>query len=360
MRRGLTLVELLVVVGVIGVLIAILAPATQRVREAAHRSQCANNLRQFGLAMHGYHTAHKFFPPGVVTESDIQDSFHAGWSYFLDHLDQPAIQGLYRFDACWYDPANEPAVAREVAVFYCPSNRRSGSIDLTVASQQWNCPLPATVGAIDYLLCKGANASLMGDPTKTPLAVRGLFAVTLADRGEDGDFSRAHMPRFRLRIKNVSDGLSSTLAIGEGAGGTEMYLVADLADPSQPVIDPFRGGPTMIDQAWGASSFSDAQHPWYGGIFGVTAQYGLPGDPRDEPMNRRPSTPTLVAPDSSGTNASGKCRVGGFRGVHPGGCNFLFADGRVHWLAATIDPAVYRALSTYADGETVAAPDVLP
>lgn len=357
-RPALTLIELLVVIAIVSILIAMLVPAVQRVRESAQRANCASNLRQMGLALHGYHDANRFFPPGAVTEFDIQDSFHAGFTYLLPHLEQENLRKLYNFEAPWFDKTNYAAVKYEIPIFYCPSNRRGGTMDLTLAIQQWSCEMPPVVGAIDYLLCKGANAALNGDPTKAPTQARGMFNVTFADRDDDGTFQQTHMPRFRVRIKNMTDGLSSTLAIGEGAGGNPLYLVADLGNPGQPVTEPFRGAPTMIDQAWSASSFSDAQHPWYGGIFGVTAQYGLAPDPRDEPMNRRPSTPTIVGADSSGTNANGKSWVGGFRSVHPGGCNFLYADGSVHWLVETIDPAVYRGLSTYAGGECISGAEI--
>ena len=100
----------------------------------------------------------------------------------------------------------------------------------------------------------------------------------------------------------------------------------------------------------GAPSITDAGHPWYSSVFAVTAQYGRGADPRDEPMNRRPGTPSVFSGDG---NASGSNYLSGFRSVHGDGCNFVFADGSVHFIAYTIRPAVYRALSTYAGGESI-------
>jgi prepilin-type processing-associated H-X9-DG protein len=154
-----------------------------------------------------------------------------------------------------------------------------------------------------------------------------------------------------VRLTDIHDGLTNTLAIGDAAGGNVRYLVGDVANPGQPVLPPFVTGPVPMEQSWGAASLTDAVHPWYAGLFGTTAQYGQAPDPRDEPMNRRPGTPSIVGNDLSGTNASGRDYCSGFRSLHTGGCNFLLADGSVRFLTESIAPATYRALSTYDGGE---------
>jgi prepilin-type processing-associated H-X9-DG protein len=245
-----------------------------------------------------------------------------------------------------------------VKLFFCPSNRTQGYIDLAPIIQQWNSPMPPTVGGCDYVLCKGANAGLSADPSLIPLPVRGLFNITQADRSVvDGQFRWGPTPQFRVRLTDICDGLSSTFALGEAAGGNPSFLVADINNPSHCVTEPFINGPAVMDQAWSAASLGDSSHPWYAGLFGVTAQFGLSPIPADEPMNRRPGMPTIIGGDSSGYNVSGRDRVSGFRSMHPGGCNFLYADGSARWISQGIAPAVYRALSTYAGGETIAVGD---
>ena len=147
-RRAFTLIELLVVIAIIAILIGLLVPAVQQVRESASRIQCQNNLKQMGIALHAYHTERGSFPPGLVSRSSVvTDGDHTGFTYLLPYLEQQNLQRLYDFDVSWFAAANYRAVGTEVALFYCPSNRGGGSIDLTAVSARWNTPLPPTAAA---------------------------------------------------------------------------------------------------------------------------------------------------------------------------------------------------------------------
>jgi prepilin-type N-terminal cleavage/methylation domain-containing protein/prepilin-type processing-associated H-X9-DG protein len=358
-RAAFTLIELLVVIAIVAVLIGLLLPAVQKVREAASRMKCANNLKQFGLALHGFHDANGYLPPGLATEGNNQDCFHTGFTYLLPHIEQDNIYRLYHFDQQWYAVENYPAVEQQAAIFFCPSNRSSGTIDLTPFIKQWGAPMPPYVGACDYVLCKGANACLWTDTSQIPPQARGLFNEVQfgSTVNPSGQGPWVPIPQQSVRLTNITDGLSSTLAIGEAAGGNPYYAVADINNLSQPATEPFVNGPATMDQAWGVASMGDYQHPWYAGILGVTAQIGFGADPMDEPMNRRLGMPTILGGDPTGSNSTGLDRVSGFRSMHLIGGNFLFADGSVHFLAQTIDPATYRALSSYAGGEVISGGD---
>jgi prepilin-type N-terminal cleavage/methylation domain-containing protein/prepilin-type processing-associated H-X9-DG protein len=342
-RPAFTLVELLVVIAIIGVLIGLLLPAVQKVREAANRIACRNNLKQLGLALHNYHDAVGEFPGGVIAIDDVQDGWATGFSYLLTYVEQQNLQNLYRFDVTWYDAANYAAVGTEVRLFFCPSNRKTGRMDLRPIAAQWNTPLPPFAASTDYAFSKGASGAIHADALRVPPGARGVFGI--ARRGADGTVTGI------TRLTDVTDGTSNTFAMGEAAGGS--FPVRSLTNPGETVSDPFTGQPALLEQSWGATGFGDPSHAWYGSVLATTAQFGLPPDPRDEPMNRRPGTPTVWGSDSSGMNSSGRDLVSGFRSRHPGGCHFLFCDGSVRYVREGIAPSTYRALSTAAGGEVV-------
>src|SRR5262245_58062841 len=114
-RRGFTLIELLVVIAILAVLIGLLLPAVQQIREAANRVACANNLKQLGLALHNYHGDYGKFPPGAVGPFASLPRFaglkhHGLGTYLLPYLEQSALARQYSWDVSWFDPPNQPAV----------------------------------------------------------------------------------------------------------------------------------------------------------------------------------------------------------------------------------------------------------
>jgi prepilin-type processing-associated H-X9-DG protein/prepilin-type N-terminal cleavage/methylation domain-containing protein len=342
-RTAMTLVELLVVLAIVAVLMALLLPAVQRVREAANRAACGNNLKQIGLALHGYHDAFGSFPPGFTTSAgnDLQNGGFGGFIPLLPFLEQDNWFRQWDPHATWYDPPNAAIVAIEVRIFYCPSNRHGGVIDTAFMVPFAGRPLP-DVAACDYLLCKGANAALC-QVTQVPEQARGAFDVNT-----------------HTRMADIADGTSHTFAVGEGAGGTPLFGIRHYYPDTTEAPDLFPGQSPLIDQSWSSGPMAtQALHTdglLGGSCLGVTAQRGGYVPPFDEAMNNPLG---LAAIDNnngctnSGTEPGGYDTISGFRSVHPGGCNFLFCDGGVRFVSQAIAPDTYRALSTIAGGEFV-------
>src|SRR5438445_13771503 len=127
-RRGFTLIELLVVIAIIAILMALLVPAVQKVREAAARTQCRNNLKQIGLALHGYHDRNKPFPPGYISAvgpNGPDDDRGPGWgwaAHILPDIEQAPLFRQIRFDKDIADPLNAQERMAVLPIFVCPSD----------------------------------------------------------------------------------------------------------------------------------------------------------------------------------------------------------------------------------------------
>jgi prepilin-type N-terminal cleavage/methylation domain-containing protein/prepilin-type processing-associated H-X9-DG protein len=317
-HRGFTLVELLVVIAIIGVLIALLLPAIQAAREAARRTQCLNNLRQFGLAFHNYETAHRKLPPGdISTGSSAGLSVHAR---LLPYFDQTNLRNLVNFNAPYLhtDPAldlNRAARNTTVAMFLCPSD------DAGLLS-------PDLGGPNSYHVNQGTGILWSTWPAAPP--------------NENHPQPNGVMFRnSRMGPKDITDGLSNTAAFAERCLGDSNNGL------SSPKSDSYAGGthPANIDDAWrdcqavdifdlSKQSYSDVGAPWIRAYHSTTMYFH-----GDVPNGRS----CMFPPGLIMTTASS---------YHNGGVNLLMCDASARFVSETVGLQVWRGLGTR-DGEEV-------
>jgi prepilin-type N-terminal cleavage/methylation domain-containing protein/prepilin-type processing-associated H-X9-DG protein len=321
-RAAFTLVELLVVIAIIAVLVGLILPAVQKVRESAARIQCKNNLKQIGLALHNYHGRYQSFPPGYVSGvggGGPADDTGPGWgwaSFILSDLEQDALYKQIDFTKDIKDPANAQARMTKVKVFLCPSDhdaQETFAVDkLGDTGPGYTTPLTDINGNI-VDVAHGNYVGIFGNPEITPDPG---YQIT-------GDPARAanHWGMFfrnsHVRFTDVADGTSNTLFVGERSSNLAYAtwtgaVTGGQVPPKMP--DPFGFGPE------GAPVLC----------------LGHTGDSSDVP----PHTP------NSPVN-----HVDDFWSRHVQGVNFLFVDGSVQSINDSINPAVWWALGTYAGND---------
>ncbi|MGD9723395.1 MAG: DUF1559 domain-containing protein [Pirellulales bacterium] len=373
---GFTLVELLVVIAIIGVLVALLLPAIQAAREAARRSSCTNNLKQFGIALQNYHDNVKTFPSGGCFRAPVGvDTIYASpHAMLLPYFEEGGLAGLYSKNKSWLLQSPE-VVATHIPVYVCPSCAGDQPMldklltTIFVIASVNNSY--AAMGTTTYPFCKGVTDAWCFGPSGAP---PGPPSVPESERGMF-DFQWA------VNARRITDGLSHTMAVGEGTYGPGWPVcnaaatdrVWDTSNPPQlanerhcpPVFDS-EGQMRIAWQAWvcAGPSYKSLQGPslfYWGSLLACTL----------EPMNKNPVTHSMAddgalhvcaksQPGAPGTR--GKRTTGGphvtpnFRSDHPGGCNFLFADGSVHFLSEDLDMLTYQKLSTMFGNEVVQLP----
>jgi prepilin-type N-terminal cleavage/methylation domain-containing protein len=293
-RRAFTLIELLVVIAIIGVLIALLMPAVQKVREAASRTACANNLRQIGLAMHNHHDTLHSFPVGYYDPTPWPQLDHGpgwGWgAYLLPYLEQPAVYNQINLQLDVGDPANAAARSVFLQVFYCPSDQLLTTFTITDAgTNRW------ALAQGSYVACNGNDG--VDDFTTPPHT--GPFV-----RGTRG-----------FRVADITDGLSNTMFV---ADRTSRLSYCTWAGGPTGALNPFLQSPGN----YGAEVTLLMYH---------AGQTG-------------PNTPGVTDADSTSS-------------PHQSGVPVVFGDASVHYLSNGIAIPTWMALATRAGDEPVDSSD---
>ncbi len=336
-RKAFTLVELLVVIAIIGILIALLLPAVQAAREAARRMSCTNNMKQIGIAMHNYHDTYKTFPQGGLAGENNTDSTMDGTQYYitayaaiLPFLEGQNVLSLYDFQDPWYNQSTELAQS-VIAGYVCPSASMDNPFyDAEFAAAGYN--IGGTASALSYLLCKGSHCIWCRNGAVSN-SVAGVFDLEAGSS-----------------FNEITDGTSNTMMIGEGPMGTNWQVCTGQGcDSSTASVNAF--GDTSVSMiSW------LVPHP-NAAYIGMTSHVSIFGSTLD-PMNKEYVTESFAngGTFSNCTTANSDDAATNFGSNHPGGANFLFSDGSVHFLSETIDMDDYWALSTKGGGEVASIP----
>jgi prepilin-type N-terminal cleavage/methylation domain-containing protein/prepilin-type processing-associated H-X9-DG protein len=336
-RPAFTLIELLVVIAIIAILIGLLLPAVQKVREAAARSTCQNNMKQLGLAAANYEGAYQKLPPSLIVDIGLPpgSSGQPGFPYpavvhswapnFLPYIEQENVFRLYDFKFPWFSspaivpgtPDNQAALRTPVKTFLCPSspggNARtvSGTFTFGVAFPYQN------LGVTDYATNSSINPgsiTFFGYPsTATQFSLFSAMRPQLRGRGLSLLGTTASEP---VAIIGVTDGTSNTILLCESAGRPE-YYIGGARDASR----------VQNDGGWGHHE----------------NDYGLDG---------AVSKTDRTSPGNCVVNCHNDNETYAF---HTGGANHAFVDGSVRFVKDSINPQTYAALITANGGSLTAA-----
>jgi prepilin-type N-terminal cleavage/methylation domain-containing protein/prepilin-type processing-associated H-X9-DG protein len=296
-RRAFTLIELLVVIAIIAILVGLLLPAVQAAREAARRSQCVNNLKQFGIAIQNYHDAHLALPPGYVSGFDaVGNDTGPGWGWaamLLPQFEQGPLFNACNFQLAIEAPANSTGRVANVGNFLCPSDPSASAYTAVRRN--------AATGAPVQDICQVAPSNYVG-----------MYGT--GEPGPDGE--GVFFRNSGIAFRDVTDGLAQTIFVGERSHRL--------------------GEATWVGSVTGALMFptdGDAIGRYVtetssGMVLGHAGELAGPGDPNSD--------------------------VNQFYSLHSGrGVNFLFGDGHVSFLKSTMNYKSYLALATRAGGEVV-------
>ena len=294
--RGFTLIELLVVIAIIAILIALLLPAVQQAREAARRTQCKNNMKQLGLALHNYHDVHTAFPSGWIAVDNRVQSAHdglngAGWgTMILPYIEQSALYNQFNANLAIHDPVNVPFINNVLPAWQCPSDPKP---------DKWQIEEEGSPGTVLAELPTANYIGVFGTEELDGCENAPGTAPVLANGQCRGNGIFYHNSKVQMR--DITDGTTNTFIIGERRTDTALGW--------------FSTWPGMV--AEGEEAFQR--------ILGSADH--VPNDPVSH--------------------------LDDFSSNHTGGAQFVLGDGSVRFISENVDHALYQSLRTIQGGEIV-------